>query len=267
MDGSIKLKKAVMMMPKFFIMSDIHGFYDEMRLALDEVGFDQNNENHWIIICGDHFDRGFQPLEVMKYLQCLPRKILIRGNHEQLILDCIDRGYFLSHDRSNGTAQTIIDLAPKAKTFDVACAVAYDKVKDFIGSMVDYFETRNYIFVHSWIPLISKDGLPMYYTRNRNFEFNPNWREASAQEWADSRWGNPFELAEKGFLPDKTIIFGHYHTSYARNKYEGGPEWGRDADFSIYRGNGYIGIDGCCAYSGKVNVLVLEDEFLEGYTR
>ena len=25
-------------MPKFFVLSDIHGFYNEMRKALDEVG-------------------------------------------------------------------------------------------------------------------------------------------------------------------------------------------------------------------------------------
>ena len=250
-------------MPKFFIMSDIHGYYDEMKSALDEAGFDQSNEDHWIITCGDHFDRGSKPAEVMRYLQELPRKILVKGNHEQLLIDCIDRGYALSHDWSNGTAQTIIDLAPSAEAFDLACSTAYWRVKDFMDIMVDYAETKNYIFVHSWVPLISKDGLPAYYTRSRNFEFNPNWREASAKEWVDARWGNPFELAEQGFLPDKTVVFGHYHTSYARSKYEGKPEWGHDADFSIYYGNGYIGVDGCCAYRGKVNVLVLEDEFLE----
>lgn len=252
-----------MIMPKFFVVSDIHGFYDEMKLALDEVGFDPNNEEHWLITCGDHFDRGCKPAEVMKYLQELPRKILVKGNHEQLLLSCIDRGYAFSHDWHNGTAQTIIDLAPSAEAFDLACSTAYWRVKDFIDGMVDYFETKTYIFVHSWVPLISKDGLPAYYTRDRQFEFRQDWREASAKEWADARWGNPFDLAEQGFLPDKTVVFGHFHTSYARNKYEGKPEWGEDADFSIYRGNGYIGIDGCCAYSDKVNVLVLEDDFLE----
>ena len=250
-------------MPKFFIVSDVHGFYDEMKLALHEAGFDPKNEEHWLVGCGDYLDRGRQPQQVINYLMSLPRKILVKGNHEDLLLDCINRGYPLAHDLSNGTAQTIIDLAPNTEKFNVACAVTYDKVEDFIDGMVNYFELKNHIFVHSWIPLISKDGLPAYYTRDRQFEFNPNWRAATSKEWDDSRWGNPFELAEQGLLPDKTVVFGHYHTSYARSKYEGAPEWGESADFSIYRGNGYIGIDGCCAYSGKVNVLVLEDDFLE----
>ncbi len=257
------LKKGVNKMPKFFIMSDIHGFYDEMKLALDKAGFDPNNEEHWIITCGDHFDRGSKPAEVLRYLKNTPRTILVKGNHEQLLMDCIDRGYWCDYDWHNGTAQTICDLAPSAPTFDIACGTAYWRVKDLIDLMVDYFETKNYIFVHSWVPLISKDGLPAYYARNRSFEFRDDWREASAKEWEDSRWGNPFELAEQGLLPDKTVVFGHFHTSYPRSKYEGKPEWGDDADFSIYQGSGYIGIDGCCAYSGKVNVLVIEDDFLE----
>lgn len=236
---------------KFFVMSDIHGFYDEMRSALDAAGFNPDDENHWLITCGDHFDRGPKPLQVMEYLMGLPRKILVKGNHEELLLKCIDRGYALSHDWYNGTAQTIVGFAPNAQEFNVACSVTYDKVKDFINEMTDYFELKNHIFVHSWIPL------------TRKFEFNPDWRYATQNDWYEARWGNPFELAEQGLLPDKTVVFGHFHTSYAWSKYENKPEWGKEADFSIYRGNGYIGVDGCCAYSGKVNVLVLEDEFID----
>ena len=240
---------------KFFVMSDIHSYYDEMKSALDEAGFDPNNEDHWVVTCGDHFDRGPKPLEVMRYLKSLPRKILIKGNHEQMLMDCIRRGDYYSHDLSNGTAGTVMYLAPEAAIFEEACTISYGRVKDFVDGMVDYFETKNYIFVHSWVPLISQNG-GFYY-------FNPNWREASVKEWENSRWGNPYELAEQGLMPDKTVVFGHYHTSYPRSKYEGKPEFGKKADFSIYRGQGYIGIDGCCAHSGKINVLVLEDGFLE----
>lgn len=253
-------------MPKFFVISDVHGFYDEMKAALDEAGFDPNNEEHWLVTCGDHFDRGPDPGLVMRYLRTLPRKILVRGNHEELLVACCERGFPGGHDYSNGTYGTICELgdAGEGYSFDECCERTLAKTHLFLDSMVDYFETKNYIFVHSWIPLLSNDGLPAYYTKNRSFEFNPNWREATAKEWANSRWGNPYELAEQGFKPDKTVVFGHFHTSYPRSKYEGKPEWGDGADFSIYYGNGYIGIDGCCAYSRKVNVLVIEDEFLEG---
>lgn len=251
-------------MPKFYILSDVHGYFDEMKQALDEAGFDPNDENSWLVSLGDNLDRGDQPQEVINYLMSLPRKILVRGNHTDLLMDCIDRGYALSHDWHNGTAQTILDLAPKALQFDVGCAVAYEKVKDFVGSMANYFETENHIFVHSWIPLIAEDGLPPWNTRDRKFSMMENWREATDKEWCDARWGNPFDMAEKGLFPDKTVVFAHWSTSSKWAELEGRSEYGADAKFDPYYGDGYIAIDGCTALSHKVNVVVIEDEFIEG---
>ena len=130
--------------------------------------------------------------------------------------------------------------------------------------MVNYVETKNYIFVHSWIPLINKDGLPAHYTRGRSFAFNPDWRNASQKEWEDATWGNPFDVAEKGLnQTDKTIVFGHWHSSTGWAKAECRSEFGDDAKFDPYHGDGFIAVDACTAHSGKCNVLVLEDEFLE----
>lgn len=251
-------------MPKLFCVSDVHGFYDEMKKALDEAGFDPENNEHWLVSLGDNFDRGDQPTEVMDYLINLPRKVLVKGNHESLFRDLCDRGYPGSHDYSNGTFDTLCEFgdAGLGSSFDECAIIAYQKTKDFIDSMVNYFETKNYIFVHAFVPLKNCDGLPIYYTRNRKFEIDPDWRHAHASAWEEARWGNPFQLAEQGFLPDKTLVFGHWHTSLARHEYHGEPEWGIEADFSPYFGEGYIGIDACTAHSGKVNVLVLEDEFL-----
>ena len=249
-------------MPKLFCVSDVHGFYDEMIEALDKAGFDTNNEEHWLISCGDHWDRGRQPRQVMNYIMQLPRKILVKGNHECLMMDCLTREYPYDYDWSNGTAQSIIDLAPSANTFEEACLMIYPKISKFIGGMVNYFETKNYIFVHSFVPLNSYDHLPAYYRQGKQYSKMENWREAQQYQWDDAMWGNPFQLAAQGFLPDKTLVFGHFHTSWPRYYYDGKEEWSPDADFSPYYGEGYIGIDACTAHSGKINCLVLEDEFL-----
>ena len=97
-------------MPKFFVTSDIHSYYTELTTALKDAGFDENNEEHWLVVCGDCFDRGPDSAKVWRYLKNLPRKILVKGNHEQLILDCCERVYPGAHDISNGTAQTIFHL-------------------------------------------------------------------------------------------------------------------------------------------------------------
>lgn len=252
-------------MPKLYVISDVHGFYDKMIEALDKAGFDENNPDHWLITCGDHFDRNSQPLRVMRYLEKLPRKILIRGNHEQLLEELCTRGFPYSHDVSNGTFATAWLLDPTAPIDPYA--IDYDmvlkRVKPFFNQMVNYFETKNYIFVHSWIALINKDGLPSHYTRDRKFEFNPDWRNASQEDWNEAMWGNPFDLAEKGLLPPKMLVHGHWHCSTGWAKAEGRSEFGEDAKFEPYYGDGFISIDACTAHTGKVNVLVLEDEFIE----
>ena len=47
-------------MKKYFVVSDIHGCYDELIKALNEVGFDETNPSHYLIDCGDFYDRGEQ---------------------------------------------------------------------------------------------------------------------------------------------------------------------------------------------------------------
>lgn len=245
-------------MVKLFVLSDVHSYYDEMKKALDEAGFDPENENHWLISCGDALDRGPKTQEVIDYLMSLPRCVLVKGNHDILITECIRNGYAQGHDHHNGTFRSIIDLAPNAKTFSEACIVAHEKVKPFVDRMVNYFETKNYIFVHSWIALKCNDDLPAYYTRNRQFEFDPDWRCAHNSAWERAMWGNPFKMAEQGFLPEKTVVFGHWGTYEQRPR-----EYDREDLFDPIYGDGYIGIDATTALSGQVNVIVLEDEFLE----
>ena len=62
------------------------------------------------------------------------------------------------------------------------------------------------------------------------------------------------------YAADKTILCGHWHSSYGHSRYEHkGSEFGLDADFSPYYGPGVIALDACTAFSRKINILTLED--------
>ena len=259
-------------MPKFFVSSDIHSAYTPWMNALKDAGFDENNKDHKIIVCGDLFDRMDESLQVYDFAKDMLEKdrlVYVLGNHEALMDECIIRGYPARHDWSNGTAKSIIDLAPHAENFYDACLVVHEKMKPLRNRAVNYFETKNYIFVHGWIPVTCHDDLPAYYTKNRKFEFNPDWRYAHASEWEQARWLNGMDMARKGFIEqDKTIICGHWHCSYGHMldsiKTDNWiSEFEEDAIWEPYYSNGVIAIDRCTAHTGKVNVLVLEDEFLE----
>lgn len=253
-------------MPKFFVVSDVHGAADLMKQALNDAGFDPWNSEHWLISLGDNFDRFPQPVEVMHYLQSLPRKVLCKGNHESLLQDLCESGYPGTHDISNGTYDTVCKFGGESlgRSFEECCIITEQRTKNFIYSMVPYFETKNYVFTHGFLPVNCDDGFPMYYRRNRKFSKKEDWREAHASEWEQAHWLNGMEMVHNGFGIEKCVVVGHWHASWGRYHYEGKEEWGPRADFSpYYYEDKLIAIDACIAYSGKVNVLVIEDEFLE----
>lgn len=246
------------MKKKLFVVSDIHSAYTPLKKALDEKGFDPNNETHWLIVCGDAFDRMDESKEVLHFLMSLERKILVKGNHDILLEQCCLRKFPYSYDYSNGTARTIQDIgeAGKGIPFDECCQITWDKTARYRELLVNYFETQNYIFVHSWIPTISRNRIDIY---------DEDWRMAIPSRWNDAMWGNPFEMHSLGLnQTGKTIVFGHWHCS-AGHRVLGHckDEFGQTAIWEPCCAEGIIGIDRCVAYTDEVNVLVLEDEFLE----
>ena len=139
------------MKKKLFVCSDMHSFYTLFKEALDKAGFESGNDEHLLVICGDAFDRGDESQQMLDYILSVPNKVLIKGNHEYLFEEMCDRGYPMSHDWHNGTAKTIMDLAPTSKDWDGAIPVAKEKVKSYFDSLINYFETEHYIFVHAFI--------------------------------------------------------------------------------------------------------------------
>lgn len=252
-------------MKKLFCITDIHSFYDEMILALDNAGFDINNKDHIIVHCGDLLDRGPKALECLNFVNNLPsnRKILIRGNHEDLLEDIFARGYFCMHDEHNCTIDTCVQLSGINKidmlSHELALFAALDKVKnrpelkEYYNSLINYYEVGNYIFVHGWLPTKYKDGMPVY-----NFK-EGYWKDG---DWRDARWSNGMLEWKKGYrLKDKTIVCGHFHTSWGNSYlHDKGSEFEEDACFDTFIDDGIVCLDGCIAYSGKVNCYVIDIE-------
>jgi len=98
---------------KYFVCSDLHSHYIALIESLNKAGYDVNNPEHKLIVCGDIFDRGDETLEVYKFLKSIPkeRRILIRGNHEVLYLDLLKKHLPDSYDYSNGTVKTFCHIA------------------------------------------------------------------------------------------------------------------------------------------------------------
>lgn len=259
-------------MPKFFITSDIHSYYTPLKKALDEKGFDPNNEDHWLVVCGDCFDRGNESVEVLHFLMQLERKVLIKGNHDLLLKNLCERGFPYSHDKSNGTVRTVQNFggSPLPSDFEKSCQITWDKTLAYRELLINYFETEKYIFVHSWIPTVThydKGASKPWHQIGKYYEYNEDWRNASESEWEEAMWGNPFWKAQDGMnKTGKTIVFGHWHCSLGHLIDSDGElsEFGDDAKWDPYinQQQNIIGVDRCVAHTNELNVLVLEDDFI-----
>jgi serine/threonine protein phosphatase 1 len=256
---------------KLFCTSDLHSFFTPFKKALDEAGFEPGNPEHLLVVCGDCFDRGTESVEVYNYLNRLTNVVLVRGNHEDMLEELLNRGYGEGYDLQNGTTQTVVDLADISNNKNASgskecCEAVKELITPFLNKMLYYFETKNYIFVHSWIPcsiIYDTENAEHWYQYGKTYDYLEDWRTANEFKWSEARWPNPFKMANRGLnKTGKTIVFGHWHTSWPRCVYEGKPEFKEGADFSPYYGEGTIGLDACTAHTGTVNVVVLEDELL-----
>ncbi|MBQ8432382.1 MAG: metallophosphoesterase [Clostridia bacterium] len=241
---------------KLFVVSDVHGHYTELIKALHLAGFDGENGDHIFLSCGDLFDRGQENPLVYDFVKGLQHKILIRGNHEDMLCRILKRGSLAEHEIKNKTNITVEQLlgdgaADANGCFDTtAHSQKIREILAFVDSMINYYETESYVFTHGWLP-IDIVGRRAY--------IREHWREASEAEWEEARWLEWQQLYAVGaVLAGKTIVCGHRPARLA-----GAFDPLREPDCSEpFYGDGMIAIDAGTVQSGRVNVLVIEDHML-----
>lgn len=250
---------------KYFVFGDVHSFFTILKEALNNKGFEIDNPNHLIILLGDAFDRGEESIEMYSFLKEMAsqkRLVYIRGNHEDLLFDCVKEleetgGCASPHHYTNGTTKTVSQFLNKN--------INIKEVLEFIeNNSIDYYELKDYIFVHGWVPYFLEDG---YDNTQQEGEFScvlrPRvWLEATKEEWERARWKNGLQEWSKMPLDGKTIVCGHWHTSWGwyNLRHIGSGEFEEDSCFEPFEDNGIIALDSCVAWTHKVNVLVIGEE-------
>lgn len=233
-----------------FVISDIHGYYREMLEALQKAGFDPSDADHVLVSLGDLFDRGPDSVRVFRYIMALPRKILIRGNHELRLQSILEQRYVQSYDYSNGTVDTLhaffgIDCVAHGGIFMTSDDdPTYRQLLAYLQGARNYYEWGDYIFTHGWLPI--DDSVPP--------RLLPSWRSAPAKAWHNACWLEWQQLYKTNAKPrDKVLVCGHRSANMA---YWFDPAR-TSSDYSTFFGDGVIVLDACTAVSGQVNVLVL----------
>lgn len=244
----------------YFCFGDVHGDEIAMLEGLKRAGYDNNNSNHQIISLGDNFGRastGGGSRGVYNYLTSDKHAnppINIRGNHESILMDVFRRGYLTQTDIYNGEASTISSFAYCSKSYAIfdgeyVRIASKSGVEKWIIGLPWFYETKNYIFVHGFLP--------------RPEEYWGHWDKYCDEDWHDASWANTLEQIQwfEKVYPngwDKHIVVGHWTTadfySYFDRKYN---NYGK-----VYT-NPKLKFT-CCdcttVYSHNIDVVVIEDE-------
>lgn len=224
-----------------YVMSDIHGEYDQLIELLNKI---ELKDNDILYVLGDMVDRGPNPIKVVKKFMEMPNVIPIVGNHEYMALCCLD---FLCKEITKEsiaslTDEMIDDLLcwqqnGSGTTIDEFVALPLDEKKDIIDYLKDFslYEKVNvrgqkYLLVHGGLGNFSKDKAIEDY------------------ELFDLIW----ERSDYGFkyFDDVIIITGHTPTCNIEENPN--PNY-------IYKGFGQIAIDcGACFEGGRLACICLD---------
>lgn len=252
---------------KYFVFSDPHGNYEALLTTIISImGYDASNPQHQLIGCGDYFGRAAQGLSdcvnIWNYLISPHHKnapICIRGNHESIILDAIEREQLTTTDIYNGehnTFASFLNVYPAQMQYDsdLQRDAAKELIKvgfyDWLKSLPWYFETKNCIFTHGFVPM-------SYFTRGVKLE---DFKEG---DWERASWCATSDciiaLDETKVKPSKTIVFGHWRAKDLNERFAGKWET-HDGGIYVDTNRNLIGLDTTTILSGVVGHIILVSE-------
>lgn len=206
----------------YLIIGDVHGSYDKLEKLVSTV-----HQGEQLVFLGDYIDRGKDSRKVLEFIQQkqLEGAILLRGNHEQMFLDFLnkpeeDNMYYLGQ----GGIQTFesfglmgFDAEYLAEQFKQRHSDLYELIK----ATEYYFETDDYIFVHAGIS-----------------PFEDDWKNTPEEDFLWIReW---FHRTPN--ITEKTVVFGHTPTFFLHGE-QTNEVWDS-------RSTGKIGIDGAAFSEG-----------------
>lgn len=220
-----------------YVISDIHGCYDEFMELLDQMRFDP--EQDFLYVLGDVIDRGERSMDCLRYIMDTKNVHFLLGNHEKMMLDYFDDPETYGERwHRNGSDATLAQ-------FDLLSENKRDKVLAYLRERPLY----KTIEVNGRCYFLSHAGL------NATLPF-------IRQTSDDLTWSREEFYGHKGL--DKHItIFGHTPTYYLRESLFSKGNSEKDShNCSIWFDKQYgdkICIDGGCVYGGALASLRLDD--------
>lgn len=169
-----------------YVISDIHGCYDELMRMLEKIGFSSYDT---LVIAGDYIDRGSQNLEMLDWIADVPDNVrLLKGNHDVEFVEYVR----LLDAMKKQVDYEVDDDSPEdtGKLYDETSLMA-----SISWSMYDYYGTIR--------ELINKRGVTLSRLKKWSKELNklPYLYETDVN-------GKHFVVVHAGYV-EEGEVFGH----------------------------------------------------------
>lgn len=218
-------------MKKTFVISDLHGCYDELMALYKQLPIDPEKDR--MVFTGDYIDRGLQSKQVieqlMEWKEKYPHWVVLYGNHEDLMLDALLYGgrVYGSFDLwwNQGGKETFQSYLPEGfSRYEKAIMQVKDVIPQehllWLASLPRYFEDESYYYVHGGLVPGKKPE-----------DTDPHDLIWIRDQFIDS----PYDWGKK-------VIFGH--TPDTRGEYYNPSNpWGKNQKFMPIVKKNKIGID------------------------
>lgn len=284
-----------MIKKNIYVVSDCHGYYDELINSLNKNGYDENDKNSLLIDCGDFFDRGEKSLEIYKYYKRLSdegKAIILKGNHTTMFINFLEGKDCVLDFLYNGFNKTIDSFLGDTlswHTFNMyvhelqeeALKIYGERVKTILGDISNippekifsiYQEYAREKIMNDFPELLSWLKERPYYYETKNYIYTHSSIQGDCEDWKNptySRYSDwtPWEylLWDDGNFYGKEIkntnkvtVCGHFHTDGIREKFN--LEITGTNEILRSEDGKKIFIDTCTPITHRVNVLKITDE-------
>ncbi len=225
-----------------YVISDIHGCYEEFKELLEKIGF---TEEDTLYVLGDMVDKGPAPIPLLMDLMTRPNVIPMLGNHDyaaRRVLKKLGTEITEENVRNYLTGEDLLDYAFWARDGGRVTADQFRRLSpEDREAVLDYLDEceifedirageKRYILVHAGIHGF-EEGKPL---EEYHFSDLILYRSDYARRYYRD--------------PDTILVTGHTPTMVIRP----------DKEAFVYEGNGQIGLDCGCVYGGRLAALCLE---------
>ncbi len=230
---------------KTFVVGDIHGRRAQLAALLGVLPYDKDSDS--LVFLGDLIDRGPDAPGVVEDVIALKlgtpeRVIVIRGNHEQMMLDFIDDDSRLWLAHVTGGDQTFQQYT------ETPLHLETEEDFDNARRQIEESVPPEHIEFFRQMPLYHEDDYALYVHAGLDHGKHPRDTERRHLLWARDE---DFYKKYRG----KPCVFGHTPTSFL-------PLLGRLGRHGIYISHSAIGIDTGYNYNSPLSCLSLPDFML-----